>query len=271
MERIVNTPTCLSDEFLARIVTEFNEDMVTAIILHGSYARGEALPPYSDVDLVCITKENKALRKEKRFMYREGYLLSVSSRPLSVYRKRFRQPEMAIFAIPGVREALILLDKNGAFRQLQQEAWEWTWEPLQVLADEYISQLMVEQTEIVLKLLRAMAVHDLVALSEMILDLFVAVTDAVAIQGGVLVRSGNTYFHQVQEFVGKQSVWTQYHLRIAGITTDSLSLRERGRAALSLYEETAQHLKPSIRLDHWHVVEQTIHTIECVLPDKEIG
>lgn len=271
MEKIASTPTFLPDEFLARLAAELDEDTVTAIILHGSYARGDALPPYSDIDLVRIMRESADHREEKRFMYREGYFLSISSRPLSVYRQRLTQPEEAIFAIPGIREARILLDKNGEFQKLQQEAWKWSWEPLQAAADVYASQLMVEQTEILLKLLRSLALHDLVALSEMIIILFAAVTDAVAVQRGVLVRSGNTYFRQVQESVGQQSVWTHYHLRIAGVASHSLSLRERGREVLYLYKETAQLLKPHIHSDHWNVIEQTMRTIECTLSDEEIS
>ena len=268
MERRTNTPTFLSDAFLAQLVAELDEDAVTAMILHGSYARGEALPVYSDIDLVRLLRENAEQGEEKRFLYRESYLLSVSSRPLSVYRERFTQPERAIFVIPGIREARILLDKQGEFRHLQQAAWKWTWEPLQAAANAYASQVMVEQTEIVLKLLRALAVQDLIALSEMILEIFTAATDAVAVQRGVLVRSGNTYFHQVQEAVGHQSAWTCSHLRMAGVTDQALSLRERGKEALRFYKETARLLRPALSEEHWDTIEQTLQTIGPVLSDK---
>lgn len=271
VENKARTPNFLPDEFFARLVSELDEGTVTAIILHGSYARGGALPLYSDVDLVRIMQESADHREEKRFLYREGYLLSISSRPLSLYRKRFIQPEKAIFVIPGVREARILLDKDGEFQKLQQEAWAWTWEPLQGKANAYISQLMVEQTEIVLKLLRAFILHDLAALSEMIVILFAAVTDAVAVQRGILMGSGNTYYHQVQESVGQQSGWTSHHLRLAGITAHPLSLRERGREMFSLYKETARLLKPHIHAEHWSVIEQTLRTVERTLPDEEIS
>lgn len=253
------------------MIAELDDDTTQAIILHGSYVRGDALPVYSDVDLVRILQETSTQVEQKRFVYRDGYLLSISSRPLSAYRKRFMQPERAIFAIPGVREARILLDKNGEFQRLQQEAWQWTWEPLQEAANAYASQILVAQTEIVLKLLRALALQDLIALSEMITDLFTAITDAVTVQHGVLVRSGNTYYHQVQESVGQQSGWTRSHLRIAGVAGPPLSLQERSKEVLFLYEETAQLLKSAISLEHWDVIERTIHTVKNLLPDEEIS
>lgn len=268
MEHRDHFPSFLSDDFLARVTAELNEENVTAIILHGSYVRGQAFPPYSDIDLVRITRESADRREEKQFLYREGYLLSISSRPLSIYRQRFTQPEKAIFVISGIREARILLDKDGEFHKLRQEAYEWTWEPLQAAANAYASQLMVAQTEIALKLLRALKLQDWVALSEMILDLFSAITEAMAVQRGVLVQSGNTYFHQVQKSVGRQSIWTQSHLRIA---IHPLSLIERGQEALRLYKETAYQLKSSIHPDHWDVIEQTIYTVENMLSNEEIS
>ena len=71
-------PSIISDEFLAKLVAELDDGTVRAIILHGSYAHGDALPPYSDVDLVRITRETLDRKQEKRFIWREGYLLNLS-------------------------------------------------------------------------------------------------------------------------------------------------------------------------------------------------
>ncbi|MDQ2906107.1 MAG: hypothetical protein M3Y81_21515 [Chloroflexota bacterium] len=100
----------------------------------------------------------------------------------------------------------------------------------------------------------------------MLLDLFSAVTEAVAVQRGVLVRSGNTYFHQVQEAVGQQSAWTNHHLRTAGMTSQTaLSVEERGKEALYLYRETARMLRSSLSFGHWETIAQTIHILEETL------
>jgi hypothetical protein len=50
----------------------------------------------------------------------------------------------------------ILLEKDEAFRQLQQEVLNWQWLSLQGAANACASQLLVEQTEIILKILRAL-------------------------------------------------------------------------------------------------------------------
>src|SRR5579884_362525 len=225
MAEYTSSPVSLPDEFLSKLVAELNDETVRAIILHGSYARGDATPPYSDVDLVRILYETPERQQQKRFIWYDGYLLNLSSRPLSIYQEWLTQPQTAIFRVQTIRDAHILLDKEGAFRTFQQEVLNtWKWEPLQAAANAHAGQLLMEQTEIVLKILRALKIHDSVALSDMLLDLFATVTEAIAVQHGVLVSSGNTYFHQVQEAVGRDSTWTSYHLRTAGIVPQNSSV-----------------------------------------------
>lgn len=92
-------PSSLPHEFLTKLLTEIDDDTVTAIILHGSYARGDAQPPYSDVDLVRITKETPEQTQQKQFLWFDGYLLNLSSRPLSVYREWLALPQEAIYRV----------------------------------------------------------------------------------------------------------------------------------------------------------------------------
>jgi predicted nucleotidyltransferase len=269
-----HTIRTLQEAFLSKLISELDDDFVTAIMLHGSYARGEAIPPYSDIDFVRVIRESANSIPKKRYVWREGYLISISSRPISVYREWFATPERAIFVVPGVQEARILLDKDGAFSSLQQEAKTFQWAPLQKAADTYASQLLLEQTEIVLKSLRALLLHDDVALADMTLDLFSATTEAVAVQRGVFVTSGNTYFHQVQGTVGQDSQWTYYHRLAAGITSHStlgFSMKERGIAALRLYQETAQLLHTAISSEGWEVIKEALKMIEQALVNKQVG
>src|SRR6266496_339805 len=113
----VNKPrsvAAVSHEFLSRLVTELDEDAVTAIILTGSVARGEATP-YSDVDLTRFVQEGSEYTAYKPYTYREGRLISINTRTISHYREQFTVPQEAIFVIPNLREARILLDKERAF------------------------------------------------------------------------------------------------------------------------------------------------------------
>lgn len=185
------TFSTLPKGFLSQLVTELDSPDVTAIILHGSYARGDAVPPYSDIDIVRILQETAEQTAQKQFLWRDGYLLNLSSRPLSTYRKWLSRPEDAIFRIASIREARILLDKKGAFHAFQQEALAWQWQPLQLAANTYASQLLVEQTEIILKILLALHMHDSIALGEV-----VALLSAISNER----RSGCTARHHYQQW-----------------------------------------------------------------------
>ncbi|HLQ30711.1 MAG TPA: nucleotidyltransferase domain-containing protein, partial [Ktedonobacteraceae bacterium] len=127
----------LSEEFLSKLVAELDNDAVRAIILHGSYVRGDATPPYSDVDLARIVQETPDRTEHKQYTYRDGYLISISTRPLSIYQERLTVPEKAVFTVSGIQEARILLDKDGTFSVIQQEARAFRWELLQAAADNY--------------------------------------------------------------------------------------------------------------------------------------
>ncbi len=261
----------VDEAFLGRLVAELDSDDVTAIILKGSYARGDATS-YSDIDLTQIVKHPPEEAQQKRFLYREGRLISLSTRTLAQERARLAVPEQAIFVVQGIREARILLEKDGAFSALQQEARAFSWESLQAAANDYVSRVLMLHTEYVHKILRALLLHDEIALSETTLDLLFVLTEAVAVQHGVLVSSGNTYFRQVQETAGTDSAWTYYHRLVGGMDTSSvqpLSGETRGVAALRLYQETVKLLRPILCASHRDVMEESVAVIEQALSDED--
>lgn len=256
----------LSDVFLSQLIAELDNDAVTAIVLSGSYARGDATP-YSDVDLILFVREPDQV-EPKRFLYRGGYLVSIATNTISHYHQSFTIPEQAIFSVPNMREAHILLDKEEAFSELQCKAREFIWEPLQPSANIYADTILMEYIEYTYKILRALFIGDELALSEMIAELLIAVTDALAVQRGVLVAGGNTYFLQAQEAAGVDSQWTLYHRLAAGVDMGSgqtHTLEARGFAALRLYQETAKLLQTAIRAAHWEVVEQAMKVVNEAL------
>ena len=263
----------LSSEFLSRLVAELDDETVRAIILRGSYARDDAIPPYSDIDLTRIIQATAGHHLPKRFFWRDGYLVSISTHSYDAYRERFTRPEQAIFAVTGVREAHVLLDKDGAFNVLQQEALAFQWEPLQAAANAYAGQKMRELTEIILRTLKVLRFPNDELLSKMLLDILTDVTEAMAVQRGLLLI-GQNYYHQVQEAIGLDSTWTRYQRLAAGIaatTVSSPSLVERGRAALRLYQETFHLLQPAFSAEHREAIVPLLGMIEEALAHEKLG
>lgn len=260
----------LSDEFLAKLVAELDNDAVRAIILRGSYARGDAVVPYSDVDVTLIIHETAGYNLPKRFCWRDGYLVSVSRHSYAAYRERFTKPEQAIFVVTGVREAHILLDKDGEFSTFQQEAWAFRWQDIQQAANSYAGQKLTLLSEIILRTVRVLQFQDTVLLAKMILDIIFDITEATAVQRGLLLQ-GQNYWQQVRESVGSHSAWTHYHMRAAGNDTEVFTLRERGIAALRAYQETFRLLQSSLRSDHVEVIKPLIILIDQTLGHEEVS
>jgi hypothetical protein len=263
----MNRSTSLSDEFLRALVDELATEQTVAIILAGSHAQEDATP-YSDVDMAHIVATPLS-SPDKRYCYREGHLVSIATRPLAWFRAAVRRPERAVLYVAGLREAHILLDKDGAFRAFRQELEDFSWAPLQEAANSYASSSLMHLAEVAHKVLSALVRGDRLSLFEATSGLWYALTLAVAVQRGVLAVSSHTYMRQVREAIGTDAPWTRYHGLVAesgGQGAHAASTEARAIAALCLYQETVALLRPVIRPEHREVAEQTVVTIAAALP-----
>jgi predicted nucleotidyltransferase len=259
--RTVDAVPALSEGFLRELVSELDNDDIVGITLGGSYARGDATP-YSDIDLGCFYKD-EAVLPPKRFFYRNSLLVSVSPKTVAGSRSDLARPEKAIFFAAGPR--LVLLDKDGSVKQLVRDLAAFRWEPLQQAATEYASLEMMLAAEQVHKILSEILRRDDMAIAYATARLLSSLTNTVAVQRGVAVRSDRVYYLQVQTSVGLASVWSRYHRIVTGI--DELpasvsSIKVRAVAVLHLYQETATLLRPILQPDSRAVVEQALRVFQ---------
>lgn len=254
----------LSAAFLTRLVTEFATADIVAVALAGSYARGDATH-WSDVDIIRYAATMPASTEERYTLaIRDGRLVSVSTTTIAAKQTEMTQPEVAIFAVPGLRQARILRDPSGALADLHQQARDFTWEPLRAAASVYASETVMGQAEEAHKLLGALNRRDESATLYAAQGAVLGLTRAVAVGRGVLVESENSYYRQVWEAAGLDSTWTRYHRIAAGIVTDASHTPPTvaiGRAALHLYRETAHLLWPLLLSSHLPVIEATLEAI----------
>ncbi len=252
----IRTVKPLSEEFLNTLVAELDNDEIVGIIFGGSYARNEATP-FSDVDLACFVPDSvKPL--PKRFIYRDGRLVSIGSRTVSGTRSELARPERAIFIVSDFRR--VLLDKDGSVSRLMREIETFNWKPLQKAADNYTSFGMMIYAEQVHKILSEIFKRDDLALSYATSKLLFSLTEVVAVQRGILVKNDSTYFRQVQETVGLDSTWTRFHRLAAGV--DLVPVETRGIATLHLYRVTVALLRTTMHPDHLEVAEQAVRVFD---------
>src|SRR6266487_49488 len=251
----------LSDEFFDDLVTELDSDEIVGIILGGSYARNEATP-FSDVDIACFVPDSLK-PTPKRFIYRDGRLLSIGTKTVADIRSELARPERAIFIVSGFRR--LLLDKDGSVGRLMREIEIFDWEPLQKAADRYASFGMMIYAEHVHKILSEIFKRDELALPYATSKLLSCLTEVVAVQRGVLVKNDSTYYRQVQETMGLVSAWTRYHRLASGVdvvAADDRPVMARGIAALCLYRETIALLRTVMHPDHLQVAEQAMQIVD---------
>jgi len=139
---------------LARqLAEEFAGDGDAAVVLAGSWARGEAHEA-SDVDLWVVT--GRPPRSRHRMFLRRERLVSVKFSTPAEERREMRDPSHFDGAIPGWRSARILRDPRGVARRLKGEAERFRWPSVRRAVRKYVADQLAEWAEEVVKLLRAL-------------------------------------------------------------------------------------------------------------------
>lgn len=265
----------LPESFLHDLVAEFENAQTIGLALLGSHARQDATR-YSDVDIVRF---NPTLPEQAADRYTlvhwGGQLISLSTTTVAQKQKDMQDPAKAIWTVPGLRQMRILTDRNGALEGLQQQALDFTWEPLQAAADEHASYTVMGFAEEVHKILSGLTKADESAILYGTWGLVAGLTEALLVQRGVLLTSENAYFRQAQEEVGRESDWAHYLRLAAGFELGDAELSPveiRGIAGLHLYRETARLLHPVLDPAHLTVINFTlaaIHTSNFQLTDEK--
>ena len=256
----------LPERFLAAIVAELDNGNVVGILLGGSYARGDATE-WSDVDFAPLYAEDAQVPK-KRFFYREGLLVSVSPKTIAGVRAALAKPNSAIWAVGGIADCRVLLDKDGSTERLVQEARNFCWEPLQRAADAYASYGMVIGAESVHKLISQRSKGSILGMASTTPRLLAGLTETVAVQRGVLVQTESSFYQQVEQAVGPQSAWTRLHRLAAGVDEPGAGVDARAWAVLTLYSETVELLRGVMEPDHRAVAEGAVRVVQDAFPEK---
>lgn len=258
------TKLVLPDALLQRLVADYTTEDTVALALAGSYARGDATR-WSDVDIIrYATTLPAASEAQYTLAMHSGRLVSLSTTTIAAKQAEISQPERAIFAVPGLRQARILHDPTGALAALHQQARDFTWEPLRTAAHAYASEMVLGLAEEAHKLLAALSRRDDSAILHPSHVAVRGLTIAVAVGQGTLIESENSHYRQTQEAAGADSAWTRYHRIAAGFVAGSSRLAPAtvvGIATLHLYRETAHLLLNALLPRHVPVIEATLEAI----------
>jgi predicted nucleotidyltransferase len=254
----------VSDARFLEWASELDDENVVAITLAGSYARGDATR-YSDVDLIVYQRELRPTDVLYSLRYQDETLVSVTRTTLDARRADLNRPEASIWCVPGLRQARILLDKEGAFAALQAEAFAWTWTPeLQAQADAFASAELAGYAEEAHKILGGLLQNDDAQIVYGCYGMVLGIGKLISTARGILIETENVYFRQLREVMGLESRWSTCFRAAAGLNKGGTP-RMRGLAALELYVETARLLEGILEPEHRAVVEGAVRLIEPVV------
>ncbi|MFW9990999.1 MAG: nucleotidyltransferase domain-containing protein [Candidatus Odinarchaeota archaeon] len=261
----------LSQDILEQLVRELMDDNTEGFILTGSHARNEATR-YSDVDLVRFVQAMPADETERYLLrYVEGQLISISTMTVEDKELELSKPETAIWVVPALRQASILVDRTGRITELKQQAINFDWTSLQKAADKHASYELMGYAEEVHKILGGLLRKDESTVICGTTGLVLGISSMVAVQKGLLIKTENDFFQQLYDAVDSLSLWTRYHRMALGLEKYSRKTPiyvQRGTAALRLYMETASILKPVLKADHLDVVEVAISRIREAISEN---
>ncbi|MDQ2743871.1 MAG: hypothetical protein M3Z66_16460 [Chloroflexota bacterium] len=260
----------ISNELLRTLATELSASDTVAMVLAGSAVRN-ATTAYSDVDVAHIMAEGYA-GPEKRFHYRDGRLISVSMRSMSWWRRSITQPERAIFLVPAMRDARILLDPEGEFSRYLRELQDFSWAPLQPAANRFAGAALAAQAETVHKVLSALVRNE--GLFESVAPLALDLTQIVAVQRGVLIETSARYMDHVRHAAGDASEWSRFHRTATAQPRHGeppTTLRAQGLAVLHLYRETYRTIEGIMLPDRRALAADTDSVVQHALESGSLA
>lgn len=216
--RVANT---LASELVAR--------GASAVLLAGSWARGDAHPE-SDIDLWAISDHTSY-----ELLRRDGFLIALSHETLESELEALSDPGSVCWAVPGIREAIVLQDPKGAAASLKAEAASWYWEPIAERCDRWTAAQVTGWAEEAHKLVGGLSTNRrwMAAAQRSLLALHLAQVMAVKLR--IFYETDNVMWDRVAEAMGGD--W-----RVAQETSfaaDSSDLISSCAAALDLYRLAA--------------------------------
>jgi predicted nucleotidyltransferase len=249
-------------DFIQAAAERFYGKHMIAVALMGSHARGEA-SQYSDVDLVCITRDHPAPPAQTAYI--DDQLVVISQVNLAQTEDWLSDPAQIVEVLSNLRQARILIDPDDVFKKLQQrsQTFEWTSEH-QAKANAYASTELVGLIEEVHKGLNGLQNDHPGRLINASHGLMWGLTRIVLVQKGRLTEGDNDLIVGAQRAMGIDSEWTKTHRLVFGMTNDPQApsnLTSKTQAGLRLYEVTVETLKEQIEPEASQLIQQAVARI----------
>ena len=246
------------------LATRFRAPGIVALVLMGSYARGDA-GLFSDVDLVRFHAQGVASGSAETHFTGGNFVVVSDAYPEQI-EDWFQDPEQASTTIAGLRSAQPLWDPDGFFSAIQARANAFTWDAkMQARADTWASSQMVGWIEEAQKGLAGLKTGHEGRLLNARFGLTWGMVKVLRVQSGILISGDNGAYPELITFIGPDSRWSVLSRRAFGMDGAS-ALAGQVEAGLRLYAHTAELLAGILKPDDWRMVAEVVRRIEAELP-----
>jgi hypothetical protein len=261
----------MDTSFLQTLIERFDRPDVDALVLVGSYARGQA-HQHSDIDLARFTSAHGQGWFQAFKGLIDDQLVVVNDLGSAAVDDIFTKPDVASSYLAGLRLARPLCDRNHTFAAIHARAQAFTWDSdMQQKANRWASAALAGWSEDMRKGLAGLITNDIGRLLSARFASSWGLSRIMQVQRGVLVTSGHDFYDAVGNAVGDDSEWARLrHIAFAlPDANDSVpALREQVVAGLQLYIETAQLLEMALQPEDKPLINQTIERIRDGLKQR---
>jgi hypothetical protein len=221
---------------IAPVVARLQAQDCRAIWLAGSHATGDP-GRFSDVDLGVISGSG---RRGFSLEVYDGLLLSISTLSEQAMLKAFAEPAIAGAAVPGWRDAILLIDPEGCGAALKRAAEDWRWDNIAAACDAWCAAQAVTAADDVLKLANAIERHDDREASLRRNALAARLPLVMSVHRRLLYGSERNLFRVVGREMGDE--WARKHAM--AIVAQPAPLAEGFAAVWWLYQRVADEITP---------------------------
>lgn len=242
---------------LNKKLSMLDKSQLEAIGLMGSYSRGDARK-YSDIDIVCIVKDEKN-KKDTEIEFIDGKYVVTNFVTIDDMEKSFTDASLVTKNILGLKQVKILYDPNDILFLLKQRAQNFQWtEKMQKNANEIAEKQLTGWIEEVYKALQGLISHDIGRMLNGLYGLTYGLFNVVIIQKGILLDGDNSFYRKVTEYFGLNSRFTKLSEIAFGIK-DTKNLEERVIAGLLLFDEVTDQINDILTNK-----QDVIHVKKCI-------
>jgi len=245
-----------------RLADEVDPDGNAAVVIAGSWARGEAHVA-SDVDLWVVTERPPTSRH--RMLQREGRMVSAKFSTPAEEHAEMSDPSHFDGAVPGWRSARILRDPRGVARGLQHEADRFRWSSVRPAVRKYVGNQLAEVAEEVVKLVRALETGE----RETASVLRNLIANRMAFLRLLPLGQWWTTENGLWERAGRRAGAEFRQAQRSALGTDGSTWRESCEAALKLYSLTARANRRYLSVENRGVVDAACRLAGYPLPKRD--